>query len=265
MKKYDVVFGMGFACSCTQALREAGLQLASFPFDWVGGPGIGFKSRFMVDDYRGWFEPGTLEPMETPKFSGNWFCKDSFGFTPIHDFAMNRSIEEQLPQVHAKYRRRIDRLSRLLDEAKRVLVLYIEVPNSAPADPAEVAGARATLNERWPGVTFEFLLFRYREGLALEAREESTGDGWRLVTYDYKDRKEDEWRADWHQIGAWLKTQYEVVDYRTSAEREQWRKAQRTADWGRYHATSWWDYQLTKFRYKIYKHLRTRLSRKGVI
>ena len=34
--RYDLVFGAGVACSCAQTLREAELQLLSFPFDWVG-------------------------------------------------------------------------------------------------------------------------------------------------------------------------------------------------------------------------------------
>ena len=35
MKTYDFIFGLGNACSCTQTLREADLQVLSFPFDWV--------------------------------------------------------------------------------------------------------------------------------------------------------------------------------------------------------------------------------------
>ena len=265
MEKYDVIFGMGYACSCTQALREAGLQHASFPFDWVGGRGIRFKAQLMADDFPKWFEPGTLTRMPDQKFSFHAFYRDIYDFTPIHDFSANVPLEEELPKVHAKYRRRIDRLARLLDGAKRVLVVYIETLTSAKSDPADIPEVRSTLARRWPNVKFEFLLLRFGEGVPFAERAEETGDGWRLVTYDYKDRKEEEWRADWHQIGHWLKTQYAVVDYRTEAEREAWRQSRRHADWARYHATSWTDYLMTKMRYKIYKHLRTVLSRKGVI
>ena len=34
-KRYDICFGIGEACVCSQVLRKAGLQKLSYPFDWV--------------------------------------------------------------------------------------------------------------------------------------------------------------------------------------------------------------------------------------
>ena len=33
--KYDLAIPLGEACSSTESLREAGLQLLSFPHDWI--------------------------------------------------------------------------------------------------------------------------------------------------------------------------------------------------------------------------------------
>ena len=33
--KYDLILPIGEACSCSQSLRTAGLQFASFPWDWI--------------------------------------------------------------------------------------------------------------------------------------------------------------------------------------------------------------------------------------
>ena len=33
---FDLIIGLGPACSCTMSLRRAGLQHLSFPYDWIG-------------------------------------------------------------------------------------------------------------------------------------------------------------------------------------------------------------------------------------
>lgn len=35
MTRYDLIVGMGKACSCSMSLRKAGLQHLSLPFDWM--------------------------------------------------------------------------------------------------------------------------------------------------------------------------------------------------------------------------------------
>ena len=181
-KKYDVIFSMGAACSCSQALREAGLQFASFPFDWVGGPGMSFKAQMMVDDFAGWFAPGTLTRIEAPKFSTCTWYRDKFGFTPLHDFPVEVPLEERLPVVQAKYRRRIDRFTRLLDAARRVLVVHVESEGFTTSSVEDAVNARKTLARRWPGVAFDMLVVKYREGVPLSRRSDETGDGWLLAS-----------------------------------------------------------------------------------
>ena len=40
MKAYDFIFGLGAGCSVSQSLRDAGLQFASYPLDWIAAPGL---------------------------------------------------------------------------------------------------------------------------------------------------------------------------------------------------------------------------------
>ena len=40
MKTYDFIFSLGASCAVSMSLRDAGLQFASFPFDWIGSPGL---------------------------------------------------------------------------------------------------------------------------------------------------------------------------------------------------------------------------------
>ena len=264
--KYDVIFSMGAACSCSQALREAGLQFSSFPFDWLTGPDICSRAQMVADGFSGWLEPDTLLPIEAPRLSTTAWYRDTFGYCFIHDFQANVPIEEALPAFGEKYRRRVARLLRLLDGAGRALAVYIESGGSSETSGIDAAeAAHAILSKRRPGVKIDILFLKYEEGVPFKQREDESGDGWRVVRYDFKDRKEEDWRVDWRQVAKWLKNEYEVVDCRTSEEKAQWKSRARKKKYAEFKATNWWGYAVTKIQYKIYKHLRKRLSRKGIV
>lgn len=261
---YDVVIGLGTMCSCSQALREAKLQLLSLPFDWVGGPGIPFKARMMRDDFAGWWSDDGWKKLPEPPHSTNSWWEDKWGFTPLHDFHNLRTFEEQLPDVRARYRRRIDRLNALLDAAKRVLLVYVEAPRYARAEPGNPEEARKILQERWPQVQFDFLILKYVEGVSFADRRETLADGVRTVAYDYRDRGEKEWLADFVAIARWLRAEYAVVDYRTAAEKKAWKARPKQDEYRRYNVRNAFEYVWVKLQFKIYKHLRKRLEKRGV-
>ena len=50
-KKYDLIFSMGAACSCSSALRSAELQVASYPFDWLFGSDFCNRANIVVNDF----------------------------------------------------------------------------------------------------------------------------------------------------------------------------------------------------------------------
>ena len=51
---YDLIFSIGRSCVCTQALRKAKLQLASFPWDWLGNPPISERIAYICTDFKDW-------------------------------------------------------------------------------------------------------------------------------------------------------------------------------------------------------------------
>jgi len=265
LKKYDVVLGMGSMCSCSQALREAGLQLVSFPFDWNGGPGICGKTDLIMDDFRGFLDRGRMFRQPEPKFSYNQYWDDDRAFKYYHDFPMACDFEEELPKVRAKYARRISRMYDLFGKAKNVLLVYIACPDWQDCTVEDAVYCRCRLAERWPGVQFDFLLFHYEKGLSFRHRRDEPGEGCRTVAFDYQDRKEDGWFADYRLIGKWLAKQYAVVDYRTPAEREAWENRDRKEQYERFKANNVFQLLLNKSQFKLYKHLRKRLERKGIV
>ena len=56
VKAYDLIFGLGAGCSVSQSLRDAGLQFASYPLDWIAAPGIMQGVEAIERGFEGWFE-----------------------------------------------------------------------------------------------------------------------------------------------------------------------------------------------------------------
>ena len=69
MKSYDLAFGCGFSCGVTSALREAGLQFASFPFDWTATPSFIKAAKTIAEGFDHWLEKEDLELVDV-KHSG---------------------------------------------------------------------------------------------------------------------------------------------------------------------------------------------------
>lgn len=267
-RQYDFVLGMGTTCHCSQALREAGLQLTSLPFDWVGGPELRKKAEFMVAGFPGWFEAGTLTQIDSPYTTARTTAwSDKWGFTPVHDFHRGTPFDEERPKVMAKYRRRIDRMFRLLDASERVLVVYIESPGFPTTSIDEMKEARRLLGGRWPRARFDFLCLKESEGRSLGDAEESEDDGIRIVSCDYRESggKGKVWVGDVKALARWFAGEYSVRDYRTDEERKSWRRKARQTKYAALNASGLVDYMLTKWRYKLYRHLHKKLSKKGLV
>ena len=59
--RYDLIFSVGDACSCSQCLRAADLQFASFPWDWIAFPELPDRAELMCNGYADWLEQDDLE------------------------------------------------------------------------------------------------------------------------------------------------------------------------------------------------------------
>lgn len=265
-RHYDFIAGLGGACCCSQALRAAGLQFASLPFDWVAGSDIRTRADQIRDDFAGWLPKDALEPYQFETTNTGVVMRNvRTGVVFPHDFHRDVPFDVEWPQVAAKCRRRIDRLSRLVERSKRVLIVWIDVRLSPFATDEDVGYVLNAFRTRWPHVTFELLHLRHEEGLSFESRADVEADGVRTVAFDYRDRRQKYWLADHEAIGRWLAREYAVADYRTPEERANGRRIARAKRYARFRASGFADYLRTKLEYKLFVHLRKRLERKGVV
>lgn len=256
--RYDLVFGLGFACSCSESLRRAKLQLLSFPYDWITlALRSGVDYRHELRDRIG----------EIESEFGNWFLPDEFAFVRSdgqtgkdiyvsrrlnhvfnHDFPAGVPFAESLPAVQAKYRRRIRRLLELIRSSRRVLVVRIDRPDLPVAtDVADCRAAVEALERKFAGTRFDFLQVSCEPG-GVGLREE-TLDGhvtrWRL---DYRDLRPgvENWRVNIPQLGELLRARFSVRDYRTRDERKAFNAARRAKRYAKLGARNFLEYQLRR-------------------
>lgn len=255
-RKYDFVFGLGPACSCSQSLRAAGLQLTSLPFDWNGMQSVPDRQRLLETDFRDWLNREDFAPVGENVLGRRhvWInCRTKCVYA--HDFLSDEITDAQVRVVEEKYRRRIDRMFRLIGNSRRVLAVWVQVDRFPRPTDAEWDSFRRFLMDRWSGVSFDLLVFDWVPDVPETNAQDVSKPGLRRVSFDYRDRSQDRWFADYDVLGRWLKRRYAVCDYRTEEEKRVWRRGEREKKFARFGVSSRIGYFFARTAYALKKHL----------
>lgn len=268
MRTYDIAFGCGFSCGLTQALREAGLQFASLPFDWTATPSFPKAARMVATDFAHWMDREDLVLVDVRHSGVNRriYANRRTGFGFVHDFSLFQEPDVAYAAESAKYARRIDRLQKSLSAARRVLAVCAECPMLPPLRAETLAETKRIFETRFRNATFDLVYFHAVDG-ATEARVESDDGGITVVGCEYRKYLPDgvlHHEIDNSQIAAYLRANVSVPDPRSEAE-----KAKYAADWRRQDAARWKGRNLvetfvnrTAFRH--YRRLERFLAKKGL-
>ena len=273
-EQFDFVFSLGAGCSCSMMLREKGLQLASFPLDWVGTPDFGaagdirVKAELVANNFGGWFLEENLErapQYDSPKFVS--YLDRGTGLYFTHDFAHGADIHREHPAAIAKYARRIERFRKLLSGARRVLAVWINDPRvPGEVGEADVTHCLGVLRRAYPKAEFKIVVVNCARGVKPEDMRVNIGEGFECYAFDYRAVTEGEPTWDVRtELFAPLLERFAVRDYRTRAERRANALRERARDMEKFHAASALDLLVTKAKFKLYRHLKRSLERKGVI
>ena len=264
-KRYDMIFGMGPACNCSQTLRRAGLQLLSFPFDWIGPT---YKQPGWDDDVR------RRTDLIVSRFS-NWLSRDDFTchgnhtngkakyynerlkLIFLHDFPQDVPLAQSFPEVEEKYKRRCGRFLSLLGKVKTVLVVRLDRPDldyRTPLDDCRYA--RRLLSEAFAPARFDFLLLQPDENVPFEQRRvETIEDGFVRIAFDYRNHSaetpEQELQPVFSLTAKAIGELFAVRDYRTRAEKKAHRRARRLKHWAEYGADSLLQYHWNKLKARL--------------
>jgi len=254
-RRYDFVFGLGPACSCSLSLRAAGLQLASLPFDWNGLQTPAGRQKLLETDFADWMHREDFEPVSEEKAGrSNFWVNSKVHCAFAHDFKNKEISTEEISAVAEKYRRRIERMKRLIYSSQRVLVVWVQISGFPEPDVADMLSFRTWAESFWPGVCFDMLFFRWRQGVPMDQAEDMEAEGVRTVSFDYQDRRQERWFADHDLLGDWLKQRYAVRDYRTAAEKARWKRQVREKKFARFGTKTWLGYFWARASYSLRKH-----------
>lgn len=129
-EKYDLVFSIGAACNCTESLRSAKLQVAAYPFDWLSGSTFNKRIKILLSGFKGYMQKENLKLFVTSQHqTRDKYYDQSQDLYFVHDFLRNSDFETEYPIIFAKHTRRINRLLSQMDQAKRILIVYMEPPD----------------------------------------------------------------------------------------------------------------------------------------
>lgn len=264
MKAYDIVFSLGAACSCSQALRLAGLQFATSPLDWLYGGTPTARVEGLLSGFDGWFDADRLVKRELPwRFDHEAYRNVANGIVFKHDFDWNRPLADMVGPVREKYLRRLRRLEGRLAQARSALAVWLTTPTTEPPADGELAACRDRLAARWPGAGVELLALACERGRAFRDRTvRDVAPGVRVVSFDYFDGRDE--FVDNGRMAAFLKGELAAADYRSPAERRAWPAKRRALRYAQYGATNAWTYLVNRAHVRLYRHLRRWLARKGL-
>ena len=188
-KKYDLVFGVGQACACTQNLRKNKLQFSSYPYDWLFGMDLVNRMKLIANNYEHFIDYEDLKDTNRDNKSEKNLCeifyntKNEICFN--HDFAYGKPLEETYPAVKEKYDRRIKRQLEQIESSKRVLVVYLQSPcDRNEIEDKTLVEAQEVLKNRFPKQEFTLLyLFCDHDKKDYEIREISKNVS--RIDFDY--------------------------------------------------------------------------------
>lgn len=129
--KYDLIFGIGEACSCTSLLRENYLQFFSYPFDWLYGTNFFGRCKILANDFSNFINKEDLELSGfTRSINCNAYYNKHNDITFNHDFNKDIPFDEMYDTVSKKYQRRIERLLNNIKSSQDILIVYLETPTT---------------------------------------------------------------------------------------------------------------------------------------
>lgn len=224
---YDVAFSMGAACSCTQGLRDAGLQYLSFPFDWLYGADLPARTDLLCAEFEGLLDLEDLEYVQKNPFNDKDLYRNVRNQLVFnHDFPSGVPVADSIGAVKEKYKRRGDRLLSLIRKANRILLVWI----STPAMPKAPAGqwrrtvdrcAEALQRKFGRGKTFDFCILEHDAAIPFDERAfVPLGEHALYTTFAYKDNRPgaQPYSVIAKDVAAVLGELFAVGDYRTEVE-----------------------------------------------
>lgn len=168
--KFDLIFSIGAACSCTQTLRTSFLQYYSYPFDWPYGSDFLSRVKILVNNFEHWLDKSDLASYgkRVDTHPNDIYKNARTNIVFNHDFKINTPLDESYSEVKEKYDRRIRRLLNQIEASKNILLVYIESPEKREETlQKDLIDSYHLLKNRFPNVDIHILYLFSTRGVSL--------------------------------------------------------------------------------------------------
>ena len=247
--RYDLAFSLGYDCNASLALRRAGLQFYSYPFDWLTRAPLVARTDLLARRFEGWLaSPDGLDdlgPVPFERFATRHrvVVDRATGLEFRHDFPLGVPVAGRVLAVWTVGFRHPDLSMEELVAARRVLAAAfgdkIELLGLADDDPG---GA-----DRAPSV------------------EEAEGGRVRRVSLRCLSETPQGVEVSDRALAEFLRAGVEVPDPRTPAEIRAHRETVRRRERAKYAARTWLGLVWNKMQYRRWRALSKTLQRKGIL
>ena len=256
-RKYDFVFSLGSACLCSQSLRNAGLQYASYPLDWVWGGDMRMRTDLVVGGFDCWFEKADFQACPNPDAFGHEpYVNRKTGMLFPHAYPKGVPIDECFPAVRERMDRQVARLYDRLEKSRRVLIVWIgDTRDKKGVSRDDVEYCLKSFSRRWPNDAFEMLALDLAPGVPAESMRCERGPGFRICAFDYKSHSPDvpSW-AYRQDLVEPLLADVSARDYRTREDKRRHREAKMARKFREYGVSNRLELAWVRLRMRIFKH-----------
>ena len=269
--QYALVFSLGYDCNASLALRRAGLQFNSYPFDWTTRAPLRARAAALASGFANWLAPAGLSDCGEASFDRfsvrhRVVVDQGTGLEFRHDFPLELSLEEGLPAVAAKYARRTGRLLSALRSSGRVLAVFTAGFRHESLPMAELEEAYDILSSAF-GDRIDLLGVCDDHPDSAHAPVWTSSRGGRVlrasIAFGFHSAQgfEVQDRALARFLGGFLK----VPDPRTAAEKRAHKALERSRRFAKYHARNWPELLVNQFLFRMHRKLTKKLQKKGIL
>lgn len=164
MRKYDLIISLGARCRTASALKLLKITEKTYPFDWLAYDGsdtpmhLLVKCNLIKNHFENAFNFEDFIEYHNPTNPGNRSVKNlktdiRFG----HDFPWEKSVKDFFPNFLEKYQRRVQRLYKDIDNAKKILFVFEDTNRNLPLK--AIKDGIKILKESFPNKDITLLVF----------------------------------------------------------------------------------------------------------
>lgn len=163
-EKYDLIFSLGSTPITSDILKESELQIFDFPFDKICGGDFFTRMNLLLSGCQNFMIQKDIAILKNTPREGMVQYKDMrTGFIYPFDYNPALPVENNFPSVKLRYDKYIKNLRICMNNAKKILIVYIEDPTikeDEETNSSLVIEACQRLKAKYPKKIFHLLYVR---------------------------------------------------------------------------------------------------------